>query len=274
MKLLYGKPVADEILAHLKGEVLACEKKPRLDVILVGNDKASHLYVSLKEKTANEIGMEFFLHEFNEDIEQDFLLQKIAQLNGDDDANGIIVQLPLPEKFDTDKIISSIDPRKDVDGFSIQSAQYGLLPVFPSAIVKLIESSKQGLVGKKAIVIANSQMFGNTMVSILNQKNLTSEFILADTVSLNLEKIKSVDVVVSAVGSPGLLNGEMLSDGAIVIDGGIEKVGEKVFGDVNFASVEEKNGFLTPVPGGVGPVTIACLLENTFLAFKAQQKDK
>lgn len=272
MKLLYGKIVADKILKRLKGDILVCEKKPRLDVILVGNDKASQLYVSLKEKTAREIGMEFFLHKFEENISEDFLLQKISELNEDSDTSGIIVQLPLPEKFETDKIISAIDPEKDVDGFSSKSVQHGLLPVFPLAIVKLIESSAQNLFDKKAVVIANSEIFGNTMCEMLNQSGLTSEYILKPSVSSQLGKIKAADVVVSAVGSPGLLSGQMLSDGSIVIDGGIEKVGDKVMGDVDFASTEGKNGFLTPVPGGVGPVTIACLLENTYLAFKAQQK--
>ncbi|KKP96314.1 MAG: Bifunctional protein FolD [Candidatus Moranbacteria bacterium GW2011_GWE1_36_7] len=278
MKLLYGKSVAEEILSRLKNDILMQSQKPELAVILVGNDEASQLYVNLKERKAKEIGMNFVRYDFSEDVSENDILVQIEKLNADVNVNGIIVQLPLPKKFDTQKIISSIDLKKDVDGFSAQSGSAfgghpGTAPVFPRAIMKLIESSEQSIPGKKAIVIVNSELFGQVMIEILNQKGAITQYVLAENISSKLKEIKGADIVVSAVGSPGLLKGQMLKDGSIIIDGGIEKVGEKVFGDVNFASTEALSGYITPVPGGVGPLTIACLLENTFLAFEAQQKE-
>jgi methylenetetrahydrofolate dehydrogenase (NADP+)/methenyltetrahydrofolate cyclohydrolase len=271
MELLYGKPIADKILNRLKSEIFNNEKKPGLAAILVGNDQASHLYVSLKEKKAQEIGINFSKFDLAENVPENEIMDLIQKLNGDKNVHGIIVQLPLPSGFDTKKIISKINPEKDVDGFSILGK---LAPVFPQAIMLLIESSGEILENKKAVVIANSDEFGEVMTDTLNKKGVSSEYILSSEIQSNLGKIGAADIVVSAVGSAGLLKGEMVKEGTIVIDGGIEKLNGKVFGDVDFASTEEKNGFLSPVPGGVGPVTIACLLENVYMAFKAQQKEK
>lgn len=272
MKLLYGKPVADEILNRLKSEITLHSQKPGLAVILIGNNEASKIYVALKEKAAAEIGMNFFRHDLSENVAEDEVINLIKKLNVDEKIHGIIVQLPLPSAFNTEKIISAIDPKKDADGFCGQEKI--LQPVFPHAIALLIESSGEKLENKKAIVIANSDEFGQTMVSVLGQKGISAEYVISSEIQSNLGKIGEADIVASAVGSPGLLKGQMCKEGAIIVDGGIEKVDSKIFGDVDFASFETKNGFLTPVPGGVGPVTIACLLENTFLAFKAQQKEK
>lgn len=270
LKLLHGKPIADEILTHLKGEISLRKQKPGLAVILVGDDEASKIYVGLKEKTAQEIGMNFFRFDLEANISEESLVERIQRLNQDKLVSGIIVQLPLPASFDTDKIISTISPDKDADGFLKKSEI--LSPVFPKAIIKMVESSGQDLNQKKALVVANSAEFGEIMSQMLRQKGLLAKYVLSSELPLNLGEIRSSDVVVSAVGSKGLLRGEMFKDGSIIIDGGIEKVGEKVVGDVDRASFEGKNVFLTPVPGGVGPVTIACLLENVYLAFEAQQK--
>ena len=269
MDLLYGKPIAEEMLDRLKGEIFLLEKKPALAVVLVGNDEASKIYVNLKEKAAKKTGIEFFKYLISENADEKEILQLIDFLNKDSEINGIIVQLPLPQKFDAEKIIGLIDKKKDVDGFLGE-----FKPVFSSAIMLMIESSGERIAGKKAVVICNSDDFGKSMVTILTQKDVFAEYVLAGDISANLGKIGAADVVVSAVGSLGLLRGEMLKDSAILIDGGIEKVNGKVFGDADFASFEGKNGYISPVPGGVGPVTIACLLENTFLAFKAQQKEE
>ncbi|NTW26999.1 MAG: bifunctional 5,10-methylenetetrahydrofolate dehydrogenase/5,10-methenyltetrahydrofolate cyclohydrolase [Candidatus Moranbacteria bacterium] len=280
MKLLYGKPVAEKILSRLKRDISLCDSKPGLAVILVGNDKASHLYVNLKEKTAVEIGMNFFRHDLRDDVAQEEILQLIEKLNADEKVHGIIVQLPLPQGFDTQKIISNIDPKKDADGFHPTNTElflqgkFGIAPVFPRAILQLIASSREDLKDKKAVVVANSDEFGKIMSAMLKRENIIASYILSGNISSQLGQIGDSDIVVSAVGSPGLLRGEMLKNGSIVIDGGIEKVGDKVFGDVDFGSVKALDGFITPVPGGVGPVTIACLLENVYLAFEAQQKEK
>lgn len=280
MQLLLGKPVADKILAQLKENIGRETSNPGLAVLLIGEDKASQIYVSLKEKRAKEIGMNFFRFDIPADAMQSEILLKIQELNKDERVHGIIVQLPLPGGFDTDKIIGSIDPQKDADGFHKEnmekflSGDENIWPVFPRAIVKLMESAGEELNGKKAVVVANSKEFASTMVAALAKSGLEAGYVLSGELPSKLSEIKEANVVVSAVGSPGLLRGEMLQNGSIIIDGGIEKVGEKVFGDVDFGSTEGLSGYITPVPGGVGPLTIACLLENTYFAFKAQQKEK
>jgi len=280
MKLLYGAPIAEKILTALTADILNEIEKPGLAVVLVGKNKASEIYVGLKEKKAKEIGMNFFLFNFAENAAEAEILQCLESLNNDKKVSGIIVQLPLPTCFDTEKIISALDPKKDVDGFHRDNAEKFLkgeseiFPVFPHAIIKLIESSNENLIGKQAVVIGNSQEFGKLMQVALRRKGLLTEFLAANEIQSQLGKIRVADVVVSAVGSPGLVRGQMLKDGAIIIDGGIEKVGDQVFGDVDFGSTKDLAGFITPVPGGVGPVTIACLLENTYLAFKALKREK
>lgn len=277
MNKLYGKPVAEKILSRLKSEISLCAEKPGLAVVLIGSDSASQIYVNLKEGMAREIGMNFLRLDFAENTPQDEIISRIESLNTDEKIHGIIVQLPLPLGFDTQKIISSIDPGKDADGFHRENSRLFLegrglvLPVFPRAIMSLLESSEENLDGKSAIVLANSDEFGAIMSKMLSSRNIDARYVLAEKIPLNLELIRGADIVVSAMGSPELIKGEMLKNGAIVIDGGIEKVGEKVFGDVDLGSTEALDGYITPVPGGVGPVTIACLLENVFLA---QQKEK
>ena len=269
MKLLDGKSVSEKILDSICSKVRKEGIHPHLAVFLVGDDPASQLYVSLKEKAAKSVGIDVSLYKFAANESQESILECVKMMSADDEVNGILVQLPLPQGFNTDTIIQAIDPKKDVDGFLPKSS---FSPVFPKAIFLLIKSSGEDLSGKNALIIANSDEFGRTMSAMLERENIASSYILANTVSSNLGKIKAADVVVSAVGSPGLLRGEMFKDGAIVIDGGIEKVDGVTVGDVDFASTEEKEGFLSPVPGGVGPVTIACLLENVYSAFEAQQR--
>jgi len=271
MKLLDGKSIAEGILDGICSNVRKDGDHPHLAVILVGDDPASHLYVSLKEKAARSVGIDVSLYKFAANESQESVLQCVEMMSEDEEIDGILVQLPLPQGFDTDAIMRAIAPEKDVDGFSAKS---GLPPVFPRAILLLAQSSELELEGKNALVIANSDEFGQTMSEMLKSEKMAAEYVLAANLPSNLGKIKDVDVVVSAVGSPGLLRGEMFRGGAIVVDGGIEKVDGITVGDVDFASTEEKEGFLSPVPGGVGPVTIACLLENVYLAFKAQQKEK
>lgn len=271
MKLLYGKPIAEKILNRLKNEIFQSSEKPGLAVILVGNDEASKIYVSLKEKTAKEIGINFFPHKLSEDVSEEEIFDLIEKLNADEKVHGIIVQLPLPKGFNSEKIISKIDPKKDADGFS----KKGKLPaVFTRAIMLMLESSGEKLKNKKAVVVANSDEFGRAMSSMLEQKNIKAEYLLSKYISTNIDILKQADVVISAVGLKGIINGNMIKNGTVVVDGGIDKISGKVWGDMDFLSTEKKSGFLTPVPGGVGPVTIACLLENVFTAFKAQQKEK
>lgn len=285
MRLLKGKKIADKILADLlKRAVKKQKSKPALAVLLVGENKASRIYASLKQKAAQRNGIGFYLYKFSKNSSEKEIIGKIKELNGDKKISGIIVQLPLPKKFKTQKIINAISPKKDADGFSAQggpalgghpqnkkpfSKNYGkILPVFPKAILKLIESSGQKIVGKMAIVVANSKKFGETMVAALKQKKIRANYILAKEIKNNLAKLKKADMIITAVGKPKLINGGMIKKNAIIIDGGITKKGKKVLGDVDFESVKNKVSYITPVPGGVGPVTIACLLENVYLLSK------
>jgi len=282
MKLLKGKIVADKIILDLKNKIAKQKKKPGLAVILVGNNKASQIYVALKEKAANGVGINFHLIQFNQHETEKTILKEIKELNADQLTHGIIVQLPLPKKFNTQKIINAIDPKKDADGFSAQggSASGGhsnkknglnIQPVFPQAIWKLLESSHTRLAGKNGVVIANSKIFGETMVKILKNKKIKAEYILSSRIKNQESRIKQADIVITAVGKVNFIKGEMLKKGAIVIDGGIVKKGQKVVGDAEFESVSQVAGYLSPVPGGVGPVTIACLLQNTrFLSAKGE----
>lgn len=278
MKALNGKLVADRILTDLKAKISQEKSVPSLAVLLVGNNKASKIYVSLKEKKAQFIGIKFSLFEFSADAKEQEILEKIKDLNANVNINGIIVQLPLPDKFDAQKIINAISPAKDVDGFHPESIEKFkedkdvYWPVFPKAIVMLLESSKEDVVGKNAIVVVNSEKFGEVMKIALKKIKIVSEYIFADKLQNNIEKIRSADVIVTAVGQAGVIKGSMIEQGVIVIDGGITEKEGKVLGDVDFESVKDVAGYVSPVPGGVGPVTIACLLENVYLAYWNQNK--
>ncbi len=278
MNILQGKQVSELILERLKKAISKEKLSPAIAVILVGEDSASEIYVNLKEKEAKRIGIKFHLFKFSSEVSESKVIEKIKILNADNEINGIIVQVPLPKKFNTQKIINEIDVKKDVDGFhpkSIKKFQDGthlFWPVFPKAIFELIESSNSNLFGKNAVVIVNSEKFGEVMVTALKKKSIKSEYILSNTVNDNIEKIRNSDIIITAIGRPMTISEDMIKEGVIIIDGGITKVQNKVLGDVNFKSMRFKKGFISPVPGGVGPVTIACLLENVYIACRNQNK--
>lgn len=277
MKLLRGKKVADKILCDIKSKIKKQGLKPSLSVILVGENKASKLYIKLKARAAKKVGIGFQIFKFRSSVREKAIVSLIKKLNKDERIDGIIVQLPLPKKFDTQKIISSISPKKDVDGFHpkniklFQKGREKLRPVFPEAIIRLIESGNTPLRKKRGIVIANSEKFGNIMVAALERKGIKAEYFLYNKLKTNLNKIKSADIIVTAVGMPKLIKGGMAKKGALIIDGGIKKREKKVYGDVDFNSAAKTAGYLSPVPGGVGPVTVACLLENVYKAAKIQK---
>jgi len=269
MRLLKGKKIADKILKDLKRAIIKEKLKPGLAVVLVGEDKASKVYVGLKKKAAKNIGFGFYLSKFKENEKEAVILKKIKELNIDKKIHGIIIQLPLPKKFHTQKIIDAIDPRKDADGFSGKS-ETG--PVFPKAIVNTLEFSRVNLKNTQSAIIVNSKIFGETMVGVLRQKGIRGQYILYKNYKKSLLAIKRADIIISAVGKPGFIKGDMIKNSAIIIDGGITKIGKKVMGDVDLESVKKKAACTSPVPGGVGPVTIACLLENVYLSSTFQKK--
>jgi len=276
MKLLEGKRISEKILKNLKNRIKKEKLKPALAVILIGDDKASEIYVKLKKKAAERIGVAFKLFKFKKNANENKIISTIKELNQDKKISGMIVQLPLPRKFNTQKIINATDAGKDADGFHPQNVREfiryraNIWPVFPHAIVRLIKSSGVKIENKKAVVLANSIRFGEVMKAALQNKGMRAQYILTKNLKNSVKDIKSADIVVSALGKPGLVVGAMIKNDAIIIDGGITKVDKKVLGDVDFESVKNKAAYIAPVPGGVGPVTIACLLENVYLASKKQ----
>jgi methylenetetrahydrofolate dehydrogenase (NADP+)/methenyltetrahydrofolate cyclohydrolase len=268
MKLLDGKHVSERILDKIAGNVHEKGIHPHLAVILVGEDPASHLYVSLKERAAKSVGVDVSLYKFSPKESQESVLKCVEMMSSDEEVDGILVQLPLPDGFDTGAVIGAIAQAKDVDGFHPENVRSfidesdELWPVFPKAIISLIESSEQVIAGKIAVVLANSDEFGEMMTTALRKKGAEAQYILAEEIDGKSAEMAEADIVVTALGKPRFVTGEMLSKNAIVIDGGIYKEGEKVIGDVDMETLSDFEGYLSPVPGGVGPVTIACLLEN------------
>lgn len=271
-KILDGKELAGERYELLKVRVMDMERTPSLAVVLVGDDYASHLYVKLKEKAAKKAGIDFHKYVFEADISQEMLCESVAFLRADDDIDGILIQLPLPEHLNADRIIDAMGPEKDVDGFhpeNIQkfiSGERGVHPVFPQALIDLAEASEQSLTGKTAVIIGKSDIFTSAMVAAAERVGMRIERIDCG-IDLAREKVvQEADVIFTACGVPEMLRGAHIKEDAIVIDGGIAEVDGKSVGDVRMESVVKKASYVTPVPGGVGPMTIACLLDNVVSA--------
>ncbi len=267
MALLLGKPVAETILSSIRARILAASVTPGLAVILVGDDLQSQKYVGLKEERAKDVGIYFEKQLFPETVSHEELRRAIIALNGRADIHGIIVQLPLPDGFPTDEIIATIDPTKDTDGFHQETLKQFLLgasdrcPVFPRAMVELVRATGVSFHGERAVAIVNSELMGKVMAFALALEGLESTYILSSEGHERIaEKTRTARVVVTACGIPSLLTASMLAPDAIVIDGGNVHVDGVVQGDVARAEVEQKVAFLSPVPGGVGPVTVATLL--------------
>ncbi|MEK7181543.1 MAG: bifunctional 5,10-methylenetetrahydrofolate dehydrogenase/5,10-methenyltetrahydrofolate cyclohydrolase [Patescibacteria group bacterium] len=267
MELLLGKLVAQKIFSETEKRILDSGIRPGLAVILVGDDEPSHLYVSLKQKAAEKIGIFFEKHLFSADVSQEKIFECIQSLNARKDIHGIIVQLPLPFGFTTDALIECIAPEKDTDGFHPRTIQDFLsgdtraLPVFPRAIIELLRATGQVFSGEKGLVIANSDLMGKVMAQALQNENLDAEYVLSPENTEELrEKTQMSRVIVTACGRARLVTRDMLSAGVILIDGGISYENGKVVGDIDTSDLETKASFLSPVPGGVGPVTVASLL--------------
>jgi methylenetetrahydrofolate dehydrogenase (NADP+)/methenyltetrahydrofolate cyclohydrolase len=267
MVVLYGKPVAERILADTKKRISESSVIPGLAVILIGDDAPSHLYVGLKEKAAQEVGIHFEKFVFSGTADVREIFHCIEEQNARPDIHGIIVQLPLPGGFPTDEIIAHIDSKKDTDGFHQETLKrflagdFDACPVFPRAIIELLRSSEQVFHGEKGLVIANSNILGEVMRQALAMEGLSAEYTLStEPKEAITSEIKEARVIVTACGIPGLVTGKMLQEDAIVIDGGISSADGRVVGDADQESVGKVASFVSPVPGGVGPVTVATLL--------------
>ena len=280
MILIDGKKIAAELREELKKEVSNLKTKynkvPGLTVILIGDLTPSQIYVRNKEKSAKEVGLKSDILKYPDSIEEKVILDKIEELNNDETVSGILVQLPLPKHIDKQKVIETIHPSKDVDGFhpmnvgNLSSGYQSSVPCTPLGCYLLIKKIEPNLSGKKAVIIGRSNLNGKPMTQLLLKENCTVTITHSKTVSLKNECLKA-DIIVAAVGIPELVKGDWVKKDAIVIDVGINKTDKGIVGDVAFDEVSKNAKALTPVPGGVGPMTIACLLKNTIDCFKRSQ---
>lgn len=276
-KIIDGKKVAQELRENIKQRVKQLESQPGLAVILIGENPASVIYVNSKEKACKEVGIYFKKIELSEKIDEMELLNKIDELNQDKKIHGILVQLPLPKQIDEKLIIDAILPVKDVDGFhplSMGNLLIGdnkIVSATPKSIIKLIESTGVELEGKNAVVIGRSNIVGKPISILLQQKNCTVTMCHSKTKNLT-EFTKKADILVAAAGKPKLIKKNMVKKGAVIIDVGTTKVKGKLVGDVDFNNVKQVAGYITPVPGGVGPMTIACLLGNVLDCYELNRK--
>lgn len=276
-RLIDGRAIAQRIRHEVREEILILREEfrvvPTLAVILVGDDPASAIYVRNKARACGEVGIRSDQHLLPGDISSEELLNLIESLNNDDAVHGILVQLPLPPHISERKVLEAVHPMKDVDGFHPQNLG-GLLignPFFtastPLGILELLDQTGIGIEGKHAVVVGWSVIVGKPTAFLLLQRNATVTICHVKTADLALHT-RQADILIVAAGRPGLIHGSMVKDGVVVVDVGINRVGEKLVGDVDFNSVLEKASFVTPVPGGVGPVTVAMLLRNTLEACK------
>ena len=281
MILIDGKKAAAELREELKQEVLVLKNKhnkvPGLTVILIGDLAPSQIYVRNKEKSANEVGLKSEVIRYPDSVDESEILKKINELNNDDAVSGILVQLPLPKHIDKQKVIEAIAPNKDVDGFhpmnvgNLSSGYESSIPCTPLGCYLLIKKIEPNLNGKKAVIVGRSNLNGKPMTQLLLKENCTVTITHSKTSDLKGECLKG-DIIVAAVGIPELVKGDWIKKDAIVIDVGINKTENGLVGDVAFDEVSKVAKALTPVPGGVGPMTIACLLKNTIDCFKRSQK--
>jgi len=278
--IIDGKKEAELLREEIKKEILEIKesknKVPGLTVILIGNYAPSQIYVKNKEKNSKEVGMNSNVIKYSDDVTEKEILEKIKELNNDKNISGILVQLPLPKQIDKEKIINAIHPSKDVDGFNpvnvgnLSSGYQGLVPCTPMGCLMLIKKVEKNLSGKHAVIIGRSNLNGKPMAQLLLKENCTVTIVHSKTKNLQQECLKA-DILVAAVGVPNLVKKDWVKKDAIVIDVGINKLNDKIVGDVEFDQVKDIAKAITPVPGGVGPMTIACLLKNTLECFKASQ---
>ena len=280
-KLIDGKVISAAVKEEVKMEVAALKEKgvtPGLAVIIVGEDPASKVYVANKEKACEQLGMASYKYALPENTTEEELLDLIKKLNNDKNVNGILCQLPLPRHLDEELIINSIVPEKDVDAFHPQNVgkimigNYDFLPCTPAGIMEMLKYENIDITGKECVVIGRSNIVGKPMSMLLLHKNGTVTVCHSRTNNLK-EVCKRADILVAAVGRANFVTADMVKPGAVVIDVGINRLENgKLCGDVNFAEVEPVASYITPVPGGVGPMTIATLMKNTLTAAKKQNK--
>lgn len=277
--IIDGKAIAETVRQEVKEGVESLKKEkgvtPGLAVVLVGENPASLIYVRQKEKACSEAGVTSFKYSLAEDVSQSELLDLIRKLNSDEKVHGILVQLPLPEHLDEMEVISAIDPVKDVDGFHpinvgrLLVGEEVFVPCTAQGVIELIERSGFKFKGKEAVVVGRSNIVGKPVAVLLLERHATVTICHSRTADLGAET-RRADILIAAVGRPHLIKADMVKEGVVVIDVGINRVDDKLVGDVDFEGVKDKVAAITPVPGGVGPMTVAMLLKNTLIAAQRQ----
>lgn len=275
--LIDGKKIRNEKIQELKNSLKGINEKLGLAVVQVGEDAASSVYVKQKEKLALELGYKFIHEKLDEKINEDELIQIVNKLNNDDSIHGIIVQLPLPKHIDETKVINVINPLKDVDGLTFTNAgklingKDTLIPCTPKGIIDLLKAYKIDIEGKNVVVIGRSILVGKPIATLLTNNNATVTICHSKTKDISLYT-KKADIIVVAVGKAKFLTNEMVKKNSIVIDVGINRINGKLYGDADFEDLELKCKYITPVPGGVGPMTVYELCQNVYEAYLLQNK--
>lgn len=278
-KLLEGKLIAEKIKGEIKQQVASLKSKPVLVSIMVGENAAAASYVKSQAKNAEALGIEYQLHKLSEDAQETHLIDFIQKLNANKSVLGIIIQMPLPRQIDYKKISQFILPEKDVEGMhpaNIGKILFGkakILPCTPAAVMELLNASGIDLYGKEVVVVGHSEIVGKPLALLLLEKFATVTVCHIGTSKAGKleEHVKRAEVLIVAVGRAGLIKGEWVKDGAVVIDVGINRVGDKIAGDVEFEAAEKRAAYITPVPGGVGPLTVTMLMRNLVEAARLQQ---
>ena len=274
MQLMDGKGLSAKIKEELKNEMDAYVQTPILAVITIGDDEASKIYVKNKKKACEYVGMSFMHFDYVSDVKEKVVIDKIKELNKDKSVNGIILQLPIPEGYDVNKIINTIDPDKDVDGLTYISQgklfnnSDTLIPCTPKGIMEIFKYYNIDLTSKNVVIVGRSNLVSKPLYALCLKYNATVTMCHTKTKNLK-EHIKNADILIVATGCKYLIDKSMIKKDAVIIDVGISRENDKIYGDVN-PDVKEMCSYLTPVPGGVGPMTVAMLLKNTFEAYKKQ----
>ncbi len=279
MEILDGKKISQEILENYKEKIKILGRKPSLVVLTICPDEASNVYINQKEKACKQVGIKFDKYVFTEDISQTEVISVIHKLNEDEEVDGVLLQLPIPSSLNAHDIINEIDPSKDVDGLTDANAGgliHGkdvLIPCTAIGVINLLDAYNIKLAGKNVLLVGRSDLVGKPLIPLF--LNRDSTVTIAHSKSENLEEIaRHADIIVVAAGHPNLLKDNMVKNGAIVVDVGINRVDGKIVGDVDFEKVKGKASYITPVPGGVGPMTIQSLIKNIYNAYLIKERRK
>jgi methylenetetrahydrofolate dehydrogenase (NADP+) / methenyltetrahydrofolate cyclohydrolase len=278
-KLLEGKPIAEKIKEEIRQQAASLKKSLVLTSIMVGENAGADSYVKSQTKVAESLGIEYRLHKLSQDILESSLAEFIEKLNSDRSVNGIIVQTPLPQQIDYKKVSQFISPEKDIEGMhpanigKIVFSRAKILPCTPAAVMELLSSTGVDLYGKEVVIVGHSEIVGKPLsLLLLDQFSTVTVCHIATSKAGKLEEhVKAAEVLIVAVGRTGLIKGEWIKEGAVVIDVGINRVGDKIMGDVEFEPAEKRASWITPVPGGVGPLTVTMLMRNLVEAVKLQE---